>query len=545
VGFVETVTAGRADVVSTPEVPGPGIDRGGRESRRPNDPQSGHDLPKPVRHGGEESDARLLEQCRAGSEAAFDVIVRRYQAPLLRHCARIAGQAAAQDAVQDAFLAVWSAIRAGAEIRTLRPWLFTIAHRKAIATRLDQRLASHPLVESLARGASPADETSQSALVRATLTALAELPESQRDALVGSALHGRSGHQIALQLGISECALRQLIFRARASLRTTAAACCVPPILVARVLHRLARSSPRLAALTRAACPGRAEGTGRLLKATVVAVASVTAVGSGAFHLSGPPRRSPSNASAPAAPARAARRGERQTDVAVFQRVTPRPLVRASRPAHRRAPAHVASSRSPLVAAASPIGQPTPNTKIGLAPPSGGPGASAVNAVSEPPSTIGPAGIAPTSSSAASSAARPTLAMAAPQQLAQALTPALSSGVVQSVQTVTAPAPGTAAQTLNPVQALGEAALPALAQTVPAAQTSVSTATQLVQTLGQPAVSVVTQPVQAISQAVLPAAGQTLPALAPSGTPTAIPTAHDQAASPALASVAQALLGVG
>ena len=60
-------------------------------------------------------DAELVERSRRGSETAFTAIVDRYEAPLTRHCARIVGRADAQDAVQDAFIAAWAALRDGAE----------------------------------------------------------------------------------------------------------------------------------------------------------------------------------------------------------------------------------------------------------------------------------------------------------------------------------------------------------------------------------------------------------------------------------------------
>ena len=84
-------------------------------------------------------DERLVERCRAGSEEAFAAVVGRYEAALVRHCARIVGRSAAEDAVQEAFVAAWVALRAGAEVRGLRPWLFTIARRKALNARARKR----------------------------------------------------------------------------------------------------------------------------------------------------------------------------------------------------------------------------------------------------------------------------------------------------------------------------------------------------------------------------------------------------------------------
>src|ERR1700736_3837781 len=67
-----------------------------------------------------ERDERLVELARAGDERAFEAIIERYAPALLAHCRRIAGETAAQDAVQQAFITAWSALRGGQDVRHLR-----------------------------------------------------------------------------------------------------------------------------------------------------------------------------------------------------------------------------------------------------------------------------------------------------------------------------------------------------------------------------------------------------------------------------------------
>jgi len=244
-------------------------------------------LPDAAHRGADDGDARLVERCRAGDQTAFDLIVQRYQPLLLRHCSRIAGAAAGQDAVQDALLSAWNALRAGAEVHTLRPWLYTIAHRSAIATLDGERhTGSLELADTLTGGRCTADEASQAARLRETFTALAGLPEAQRVALIGSAVHGQTGSQIARQLGISEGTARQLVFRARATLRAGASTCLLPPAIMLRLIRRVTGLPARLATTIRGgAAADQAELTGRLLKVAATAVAGITLVGSGALHL--------------------------------------------------------------------------------------------------------------------------------------------------------------------------------------------------------------------------------------------------------------------
>jgi RNA polymerase sigma-70 factor (ECF subfamily) len=235
--------------------------------------------------GAEASDELLVERCREGSEAAFEALVRRHERALQRHCAPMVGQAAASDATQDAFISAWSAIRSGAEIRALRPWLFTIAHRKALALLRERRRgATEELPESISDGVSSAERVAQTAQIRETLVALAALPEDQREAFLGVAVQGRSGRQIARQLGISELTARQLVFRARASLRAGAAVCLTPPIFVLRWLRRLLAAPARATAAARNGLGW--EQAAITAKVAGVAVLGAAAVGTGVLRLS-------------------------------------------------------------------------------------------------------------------------------------------------------------------------------------------------------------------------------------------------------------------
>jgi RNA polymerase sigma factor (sigma-70 family) len=207
------------------------------------------------------------------------------------------GQAAASDATQEAFLSAWSAIRGGAEVRLLRPWLFTIAHRKALGLLRERRRAPAEFLEdSLSNGVSSADQAQRTAQARETLAVLAALPEAQREALLGVAVHGRSGRQVARQLGVSESTARQLVFRARASLRAGAAVCVGPPLLVLRFMRRLLDTARRMGGSARAGSGWEQVVT--TAKVAAVGVLGAAAVGAGTLHLGGsaPHRSAPSGA---------------------------------------------------------------------------------------------------------------------------------------------------------------------------------------------------------------------------------------------------------
>jgi RNA polymerase sigma-70 factor (ECF subfamily) len=220
------------------------------------------------------SDERLLERAR-GDERAFQVLMERYRPRLLVHCASIAGEAGAQDAVQQAFINVWYALRRGYEVESVRPWLFTIARRAALQVRT-QHAPTHELPTLLAGGRTPEEQFELSRRARSALAAVAGLPPIERDALVETSIQGRSGRDIAHALGISETATRQLIFRARARARAAFGA-WVPAAFLARLPSHAGRGVRRVLSLARHSAAGASsiEASDPLLRLAPLVVSGV------------------------------------------------------------------------------------------------------------------------------------------------------------------------------------------------------------------------------------------------------------------------------
>ena len=107
----------------------------------------------------------------------------------------------------------------------------------------------------------------------------------QREALLRTAVEGRTHQQVARDLGLSENALRGLVYRARATLRAAASA-IVPPPLVSWALGSGGRGAPALERLAELGAGGGSAGVaGLLMKGGAVAVtASVLAGGIAAVH---------------------------------------------------------------------------------------------------------------------------------------------------------------------------------------------------------------------------------------------------------------------
>jgi RNA polymerase sigma factor (sigma-70 family) len=216
-----------------------------------------------------QSDSRLVDMTRAGNDRAFEAIVDRYKAPLLRYCSRILPDGRGEDAVQQTFLKAYNALHSDTTPLSLRSWLFGIAHNVSLNT-LRQRGSDHEPLEAH----EGTDEAVHATLerrerFREVLAAVAALPPGQRDALLLRELEGRGHDEIARELGVTGGAARQLISRARSGIREAAAA-ILPLPFVMRLTDGTAAppTAERLAELT-------AVGAG----VTVTKVVATAAVG--------------------------------------------------------------------------------------------------------------------------------------------------------------------------------------------------------------------------------------------------------------------------
>ena len=165
-------------------------------------------------------DERLAELVGRGTEAAFEAIVHRYRRALIRHCEQLVGAADADEAVQEALLKAHRALARGTPVQSLGPWLHAIAHNSALAMLATRRAGGeYRDDDGAAEGLTgPSDQLRREHL-DALVAALGSLPARQRRALVMRELEGRSYDEIAALLGASNGAVRQLLNRARASIR--------------------------------------------------------------------------------------------------------------------------------------------------------------------------------------------------------------------------------------------------------------------------------------------------------------------------------------
>lgn len=162
----------------------------------------------------------LVARASEGDDEAFEVLVRRHTAELLRLARRLLGNdAEAEDAVQDAYVSAWRRLPEFRRNAAFGTWMYRIVTNRCLNV-LRARRPTQPLdsiVEPAApeHQSSPARAAESAASAEALHRALTGLTPEQRACWVLREFHGLSYDEIAAAVGIGEPAVRGRIFRAR------------------------------------------------------------------------------------------------------------------------------------------------------------------------------------------------------------------------------------------------------------------------------------------------------------------------------------------
>ena len=145
-------------------------------------------------------------------------MVETLRPQLHRYCARLTGSVIeGEDIVQDALAKAFYALGMQAEIPSLRPWLFRIAHNQAI-----DFLKSHGRKFTEVRDdlddVAAFEERPDPAIVRAALARFLALPLSQRSAVILKDVLGHSLEETAQTMDTTVMAVKAALGRARARL---------------------------------------------------------------------------------------------------------------------------------------------------------------------------------------------------------------------------------------------------------------------------------------------------------------------------------------
>jgi RNA polymerase sigma factor (sigma-70 family) len=159
----------------------------------------------------------------------FLALVDEIRPELHRYCARMTGSIAdGEDVVQDTLARAYYELADMKELPPLRPWLFRIAHNRAIDfLRRYGRRISEPLDAAKEFAADPDSEPGNSLAreeaVRTAVARFLELPAAQRSCVILKDVLEYSLEEIGAMLEISVPAVKAALHRGRARLRELSA----------------------------------------------------------------------------------------------------------------------------------------------------------------------------------------------------------------------------------------------------------------------------------------------------------------------------------
>jgi RNA polymerase sigma-70 factor (ECF subfamily) len=162
----------------------------------------------------------LLERAATGDVSAFEQVMLRTERSVLMTARRMLGNSAdAEEAVQEVFLRVYKYLHRFDRTKAFEPWLYrlTVNVCNDIASRRPRagEIISHEDHETPAGTDDPhdlLDAVQQRQLIQ---TALQELPEKQRAAIVLRDLQGLSTSEVAETMKVSEATVRSHLSTAR------------------------------------------------------------------------------------------------------------------------------------------------------------------------------------------------------------------------------------------------------------------------------------------------------------------------------------------
>lgn len=170
-------------------------------------------------------DDDLLEAIALGDKAAFRDLMRRHSASMLKLAERFLGNPSdADDVVQEAFMKVWTMAgdwRAG-EAAKFSTWLYRVVANACI-DRIRRKRAFVDMDDTPEIPDPGPDGLAASISAKArdvVASALAGLPDRQREAVSLFYMADMGGAELAQRLGLSAAAMDSLLSRGRKALRT-------------------------------------------------------------------------------------------------------------------------------------------------------------------------------------------------------------------------------------------------------------------------------------------------------------------------------------
>lgn len=174
-----------------------------------------------------QSDEKLVQLTRRGNQAAYEVLVSRYDARLIGFTRHMLGSREdAEDVVQETFAAAYNAMVSDERPINVKPWLYRIARNRSLnhlrrntaiaVDSFDMHVSEH--------GTTTADKVHKKEEFRQLMADVQDLPETQKTALLLREIDALSYDQIAEAMETTVPSVKSLLVRARVGLAEAAEA---------------------------------------------------------------------------------------------------------------------------------------------------------------------------------------------------------------------------------------------------------------------------------------------------------------------------------
>src|SRR5579863_5978130 len=178
-------------------------------------------------------ETRLVTELQAGSETAFDWLVTHYHGPVYNLILSMLGDVAdAADGTQEVFLKAFRGIRSFRQGSSLKTWLYRIAIREALnherwfKRHLQKNVSidaepeeGHAVIEIEDLAQTPFDQFAAHEIQAAVQSALQQIPDVFRSAVILRDLEGLAYEEVAEVLECSVGTVKSRILRGRRALK--------------------------------------------------------------------------------------------------------------------------------------------------------------------------------------------------------------------------------------------------------------------------------------------------------------------------------------
>ena len=171
-----------------------------------------------------ELDSETLRRCRRGDPAALGALYDAYRQPVYYLARRMVGEAEAEDACQEAFIAVFGAVAKFEGKSKLSTWVMAVTTRVCLMHLRNRRRLEVAADSADVDGAepvtllSPSDALLKKEFLQRLADAMDRLPENQRMAVTLRSFEEMSYEQIARAMNCRLEQVRATLFRARCRL---------------------------------------------------------------------------------------------------------------------------------------------------------------------------------------------------------------------------------------------------------------------------------------------------------------------------------------